>query len=207
VLTFPARYLDLDHFLTDEEHQTLLAFVQAHDVDLIPSEVLNAGGESRPSPTYRSSRVLFDVEEIWPFFAERLTALLPHVRKELGVLWFPLRSIERQLTSSGDGDFFRTHIDSGTESVAGRILTYVYYFNTEPRGYTGGALRLYDGIIRDNGFLDRGSTYVDLEPRNNSIVFFPSCLHHEVRPVQATGEGIAGRRLTINGWFLQESAG
>lgn len=204
VLTFPARFLHLDRVLTDQEHQRLLEFVQAHEAELVPSEVLVSDCGSRLDATFRRSKVLFDIDQIWPLFAPRLEALLPHLRKELGVLWFPLHDIERQLTSSGDGDFFRTHTDSGAATVSSRILTFVYYFNAEPSGYTGGALRLYDGVVGEDGFLDRGQSYVDLEPRNNSIVFFPSCLHHEVRPVQATAEGIAGRRLTINGWFLKQ---
>jgi SM-20-related protein len=206
VLTFPARYLQLDSFLTDEEHRHLLAFVRVHDAELVPSQVVASGSASRQDDEYRRSRVLYAIDEIWPFFEARLEALLPHLRKELGVLWVPLHGIERQLTSSGDGDFFRTHTDVAGGAESGRILTFVYYFNAEPRGYAGGALRLYDSVVRDDGYLDRGEMYVDLEPRNNSIVFFPPLLHHEILPVQTTAEGIEGRRLTINGWFLKQVA-
>lgn len=57
--------------------------------------------------------------------------------------------IERQLTCHGYGDFFGLHNDSGGIGVESRAMTYVYYFNAEPTGFEGGALRLYSTVERD----------------------------------------------------------
>jgi Rps23 Pro-64 3,4-dihydroxylase Tpa1-like proline 4-hydroxylase len=206
MLTFPARYVQMDNFLTEEEHRQLLEFVRVHNDELVPSEVLPSGGGSKRDTTFRQSRVFFQIEPIWPAFRARLEALLPHLRKEVGVERFALGEIEHQLTASGEGDFFKTHTDSGGSEVETRLLTFVYYFNVEPRGFSGGELRLFDGVIRDDGYLDRAATFTDLEPRDNSIVFFPACLYHEVRPVIGGGGTIEGCRFTINGWYRREAA-
>jgi hypothetical protein len=68
MLTFPARFLQLDNFLTDEEREALLAFVQGREADLVPSAVLPSGDRSQQDPAYRHSQVLFEIEEIRPLF-------------------------------------------------------------------------------------------------------------------------------------------
>lgn len=194
----PAPYLHFDHFLDHDSVVRLIDFVHAHENDLSPSSVLAAPGDD-PADV-RSSRTLFELDDIWPMFEEQLRALLPLMRRELGVPWFELGRTERQLTVHHDGDFFGLHNDSGGPEVATRKVTYVYYFNKEPKRFDGGELFLYDYVDRDH-VLHKGEDHVVVEPRHNSIVFFPSWVHHEVRPVRAHADGIAGCRMTVNGWF------
>jgi hypothetical protein len=42
--------------------------------------------------------------------------------------------------------------------------------------------------------------YVDVEPRHNSIIFFPSEYMHEVMPVICPSREFVDSRFTINGW-------
>ena len=197
-LELPAPYLQFDDFLEDEAVERLIEFVHAHEGDLSPSGVLPAPGDD-PADV-RSSRTLFDLEEIWPMFEAQLQGVLPQMRRELGVPWFKLDRVERQLTVHHDGDFFGVHNDNGGPEVENRQVTYVYYFNKEPKQFDGGDLFLYDYVDRDF-VLHKGERHVVVEPRHNSIVFFPSWVHHEVRPVRAFADGIDGCRMTVNGWF------
>jgi Rps23 Pro-64 3,4-dihydroxylase Tpa1-like proline 4-hydroxylase len=57
------------------------------------------------------------------------------------------------VTASTDGSYFRPHTDQGKSAIdATRKLTYVYYFNREPRGFTGGDLRIYDDEFQNGKF-------------------------------------------------------
>jgi hypothetical protein len=80
------------------------------------------------------------------------------------------------------------------------VITFVYYCNVEPKQFFGGTLRLQ---CRQNG---SGSVfpfdaYVEIDPRPNSIVFFPATTSHEVMPVSSAADGPTGLRITVNGWF------
>ena len=200
-LMINATSLHLDDFLTTQEHAELRQFVRDHEADLVTSTVNPAGRtDYAVDNDFRRSRVLYDIDKISPMFSTRLEALLPHVRKEVDLDWFILDRIESQLTAHGDGDFFGVHTDSGAPDVLTRIVSFVYYFALRPDAFTGGNLRVYDNVERD-GFYHPADTFTTIEPRDNSIVFFPSTLFHEVLPVQTDGDGLDDQRFTVNGWF------
>ncbi len=194
----PSPFLQFDDFLSAEAVEKLLTFVREHETDLAPSSVLTSG--ERDEDPIRRSQTLFDLDTVWPLFETQLTGLLPAMRKELNVEHFHLDHTERQLTVHFDGDFFGPHNDNGGAEVASRSLTYVYYFNVEPRGFEGGDLWIYDWFDQD-GMAMQGTNHQVVEPRHNSIVFFPSWVHHEVRPVKTLAEGLDGCRMTFNGWY------
>ncbi len=175
-----------------------------HGQDLRTSGVVTATEGERPEDV-RRSQTLADCEPIWPLFEAPLTNLLPIIRKELGEGHFPLDRIERQLTVHFDGDFFGPHNDSGGPHVATRRLTYVYYFSCRPKRFAGGELRLYHSIDHD-GAKHQGTDFVTIEPTHNSIVFFPSWVHHEVLEVHTETAGLEAARMTVNGWFHQPSS-
>jgi Rps23 Pro-64 3,4-dihydroxylase Tpa1-like proline 4-hydroxylase len=196
----PARYVQIDGLLSPAEERRVLDEILAREADFGASEVLHPDGVSSVDPAFRRSRTLFDVESIWHLLEGRLRRLLPHVRRELGLPWFPVARIERQAAVHREGDFFAPHTDEGTPKVAGRRLTCVCYFHDDPRRFGGGQLRLHDTLVR-NGVSEVTGTFADLEPRNNTAVFFPSDLLHEVRAVREAGDGFRDGRFAINVWF------
>ena len=200
----PAPYIQFENFLDERAVEKLLQFVLDSEQDLRPSGVVTAEDGERPEDV-RRSKTLADCEPIWPIFEAPLTNLLPIVRKELAVGHFRLDRIERQLTVHFDGDFFGPHNDSGGPHVATRRVTYVYYFNCRPKRFTAGELRLYHGID-ENGAMLQGTDFVTIEPTHNSIVFFPSWVHHEVLEVHTATDGLEAARMTVNGWFHQASS-
>jgi len=198
-----SAYLHLENLLPAEQVSALIDFVRSNEAQLQPSGVLAAPGDEHVE--VRRSKTLFALDEIWPFFEQQLHGLLPTIRKELGIPWFQLHHVERQLTVHEDGDFFGLHNDSGGPQVATRALTWVYYFNCEPKGFEGGALRIYDSVERD-GILYAGDDFIELEPTSNSVIFFPPWVHHEVLPVRSAASGLEGCRMTVNGWFHTEAS-
>ena len=191
-MTDPA-FIQLHDFLDPDDVDRLLAHVAGRLDELAPSSVYQAESNTdNIDNTHRRSRVDNDISDIRPLFADRLRALLPHLRRELGVPRFEPGETEFQLTVHGDGDFFSSHTDENQPGTNwSRAITFVYYFNAQPREFDGGTLRFHS---------DGGST-LDVEPVHNSIVFFTADRTHEVTPVRALGNGPGSLRCTVNGWF------
>ena len=91
----------------------------------------------------------------------KIRAVMPEVMTKLKLAPFPVGHIECQVTASTDGSYFRVHTDRGVSAIdATRQLTYVYYFNREPKGYDGGELRVYDDQIRNDKLARADSFHV-----------------------------------------------
>ena len=153
---------------------------------------------SRKSRTLTSGRL----EELWEMFDKRLRAMLPVVRQQLGIPWFPLVKVERQLTAHGRGGFFVPHVDTGDGHVQGRRISCVYYFYRQPKPFQGGELKLYDTWVTPTGNTGAG-TYTALAPIDNSIIFFSSDAFHEVCPVETATDAFADSRFTVTIWFWE----
>lgn len=189
----PAPFVQMQNFLADDLHRQVLAIAIGHEGDFRQSSVVTTEKD------YRRSRVLFDVPEFRLNFERELAAVLPWICKRLGFTSCTNATLETQLTAHNNGDYFKMHNDNGSPETAARVLSYVYYFNREPRRFTGGALRLYDSRV-ENGYWVAADTFHTIEPANNSIVFFVSRLMHEVLPIRCRTQHFADSRFTLNGW-------
>jgi Rps23 Pro-64 3,4-dihydroxylase Tpa1-like proline 4-hydroxylase len=190
-------------FLAPAEHRRLLDHVLAHQDEFRESGIVGPQGELgvldyavRKSRTLSGARL----EEIWDMFERRLGGILPAVRRELGIPWFSVGKVERQLTVHGSGGFFVPHVDTGSAIVASRRISCVYYFHATPQRFTGGELKLYDTWVTPSGTTG-AATHTTLAPVDNSIVFFPSDAFHEVCPVHPDSDAFGDSRFTITVWF------
>jgi SM-20-related protein len=183
----------IDDFLPDAEWRALLARVLASEAQFIPS-----GTHDRRSD-YRQSLVLNPPPELVHPVVARVRSVMPQVIPQLRIPPIVVGVIEAQVTASVHGSFFGVHTDAGTE-VRKRHLTYVYYFNRQPKAFDGGELRVYDDIVR-NGKLARAETFSVIEPRHNRIVFFWARTMHEVMRVDVPSRAFADARFTVNGWI------
>jgi SM-20-related protein len=199
----PDPALFLEEFFAPAEVTALRAFAESHEAEFVASEVLDDHEAGHRDEQVRRSRVLFDVTGIYPLVTERVLASYPWVMARLHQEPFEVRDIELQVTSSGDGEWFRAHRDSGHGAVASRTLTFVYYCHREPRSFTGGELRMFGPVPEDRDVDDPDvrAQAVTIVPPQNSVVFFPSHYLHEVMPVHCPSQRFADSRLTVNGWL------
>ncbi|MBD1890388.1 MULTISPECIES: 2OG-Fe(II) oxygenase [unclassified Coleofasciculus] len=186
-------YVQIDNFLTQEEHKQLLDYVFKKEPAFVPTSI------STDATDYRRSMALYSFPEFSERIVNRLRAILPDIFSKLGIPSFPVSQIESQLTSHNDGNYYKVHNDNGSPDTATRELTYVYYFYREPKAFSGGELLIYDSKI-ENNFYVKADSFKTVEPRNNSIVLFLSRYMHEVLPVQCPSKAFADSRFTINGW-------
>jgi len=197
----PANCVVLDEFLAPQELEELTRFTLEHEADFQASEVYSPSVEMGVlNDDYRRSRVLMELGEQQEVILARIKSVLPQVLERLGMDEFAIADVEAQITASNDGDFFRFHDDNGSEGVAARHLTFVYFFHGEPRQFEGGELRIHDAHRQEGIYVSDGS-YQAIVPRRNQIVFFPCELQHEITPVKCPSQLFADSRFTLNGWL------
>jgi len=197
----PAKCVVLDEFLAPQELDELTRFTLEHEGDFSTSEVISPTADGGVvNYEHRRSRVLMDLAQHQDLVLERIKAVLPQVLQTLGMEEFSIAGVEVQVTASNDGDFFHFHSDNGSDRVASRHLTFVYFFHREPRQFEGGELRIHDACLEDGAYVSAGS-YQTIIPQQNQIVFFPCELLHEITPVNCASQLFADSRFTLNGWL------
>ena len=199
----PANCVVLDEFLAPQELEELTRFALDEEANFQASEVYSPRLEKGViSDDYRRSRVLMDLGEKQAMMLARIKCVLPQVLERLGMEEFTIADLEAQITASIVGDFFHLHDDNGSEGVAARHLTFVYFFHREPLPFEGGELRIHDAHFMDGHGVSDG-TYQTIVPRQNQIVFFPCELQHEITAVECRTQRFADSRFTLNGWLRQ----
>ncbi|MGD1078646.1 MAG: 2OG-Fe(II) oxygenase [Candidatus Sulfotelmatobacter sp.] len=197
----PAKCVVLDEFLAPQELEELTRFTIEHEADFSASEVVSPSADGGiVNYEHRRSRVLMDLAHHQDLMLARIKAMLPQVLDKLGMEEFSIADVEVQLTASNDGDFFHFHSDNGSDRVASRHLTFVYFFHREPRQFEGGELRIHDARLEGGTYVSEGS-YQTIVPQQNQIVFFPCELLHEITPVSCASQLFADSRFTLNGWL------
>ena len=192
-------YVLLDEFLAPPELTCLVQYALAHENDFRLSEVISPNGDTRgPDFEHRRSRVLMDLGPHQDVVVQRLLACLPQALEKLDLETAPITRVEAQITASNHGDYFRCHTDNGVGEIATRDITFVYFFNREPKQFVGGELRLYDSPPQSSA---GAPTYHAIVPEQNQLVIFPSSLSHEITPVECSSGAFADSRFTVNGWL------
>ena len=186
-------YVQIDNFLQPDQVKALLEYTLSQEAAFTSSST------STDEADYRKSLVLYSFPEVSSGFIQRLQPIIPQVADKLGLPPFPISQIESQMTAHNDGHYYQLHNDNGSPDTATRRLTYVYYFRQEPNAFSGGELRLFDSKLENNFFV-KADSFKTIEPRHNSIIFFPSYCMHEVLPIQCPSRKFADSRFTINGW-------
>ncbi|HHP7245667.1 MAG TPA: 2OG-Fe(II) oxygenase [Elainellaceae cyanobacterium] len=189
-----SQCIQVDQFLTPRQHQALIDFT------LNSRDAFVSSSTSTGEADYRKSFVLHTFPDFAELVRQRIHALFPDVIAKLDLPPFAIAQIESQLTAHNHGHYYRVHNDNGSADTATRELTYVYYFYREPKPFSGGELRVYDSKVENNYYV-KAASFQDIEPRNNSIVFFLSRYMHEVLPIACPTRDFADSRFTINGWI------
>lgn len=202
----PGPNLVIPEFLGAATVLRLLDYAAEHREAFRPSRVESQEGEGREDPTRRISLRLEEVPELVPIVTGRVREVLDEVFSRLNFPAFKPSRWEVELVAHGHGAFFSQHIDTmvgSPEVIEGRPrstrnLSMVYYFSRKPRRFSGGALRLHS--LAASG---APGTYADIEPENDTALFFPSWFPHEVLPVTCESREFMDSRFAINCWLYR----
>ena len=194
-------------FLGMGEREAVLDWTLSNRERFEPSKL----GSGALDPARRRSLSLRDLGPLAPVLEARLRDLAGDIFERIGTRPFPVDYVEQVLIAYGDGAFFAAHTDMpvgpGRKPLGGdrtgrheRLLSAVYYFHGEPKGYSGGALRLHR-------FGSRGGDqdFVDVEPVQNGLLVFPAWARHEVRPVSCPSGRFEDHRFAVNCWLCRQT--
>jgi SM-20-related protein len=187
-------------FLDSDTRADLLSWAIENEAKFEPTTIES---DDKIDPSRRMSVGVFDFGPTKARLRQSLLCLVPTLIRDLRVMPFKPSNVTLQLVAHNDGAFFKRHIDTyvGNErSSSDRLLSAVYYFYTEPKAFSGGALRLYSfGVNEDKG------TYVDVQPEQDMLLAFPSWASHEVLPVSCPSRRFADSRFAVTFWVHRQS--
>ncbi|MDZ4728455.1 MAG: 2OG-Fe(II) oxygenase [Xanthomonadales bacterium] len=185
------------HFLDESEIRQIWKVVREEQEKFRESRIYAASD----SAGKRRSTVLYEnhLGQFLFWFMDKVESNMKSHISQLGMCWFEASRREVQLTRHQGGEFFKMHQDVIANSpLASRKVTFVYYFHTQPKSFSGGDLVLLDEL--DNGPASK-LRYTRICPVHNSLILFPSHCYHQVTPVISSSEEFLQGRFTLNGWW------
>lgn len=207
-LDFPSPILVIDDFMTSEDAAACLQECVALKPVFMPASV-GAGANNRRAPDIRKNDVVM-MDSVFAVARERSRILSIMARrigetdcKQLwhkGDLIFDIINYatwrETVLSRYGMCDFYGRHQDTvynpdRQADITRRIVTIVFYLNTEPEAFTGGALTLH-----------KDGQEITVDPKHNRAVVFPSFTFHSVQNVKLEDDkDWSGGRFSVNYWL------
>ncbi len=159
----------IENFLSIEENQTLFDYAITNENHFQNDEKI---------PDDKSKFIKnFPNEE---YFISKLKCFASTVSESLWLKLLGMDRIETYLkTYINDSSF---SINSASKNNDNRTLTFIYFFHKNPKSFIGGNLIIYDSIISKDR--QPTSTFQEITPINNSLVFFPSLSFTEIIQVR-----------------------
>ena len=188
-------YLVLRDFLDEKIVADLLDYALSRQSDFAPA-MITEDRKAVDNPSFRVAIKLWDLGQFEQVLETKILELLPKFTAELRVAPVDAPKLDFELAAHGDGAFFKPHVDTvtGKDLNKIRVLSGVYYFNAEPKAFTGGALRLHAIGGKE------GENFIDISPVRNSLLVFLSWAPHEVMPVSCPSKRFIDSRFAINCW-------
>ena len=81
------------------------------------------------------------------------------------------------------------------------MISGVYYFHNQPKGFSGGRLRLFRFGSDPANCAD--DDRVAIEPIDNSLLVFPSWAQHGVERVSCPSGDFSDYRYAVNCWYCR----
>jgi len=190
----------IPNLLGEDTSAALLDYALANEASFVFSTV---GADRGVRESVRKSRNLWDLGPFLPLIEERVGALVPDIIQRLRLTPFEPSSFDIELVAHEDGAFYTRHIDLFTkmpDPAEDRLISLVCYLFKEPRGFSGGQLRIFPQTnpadVSDDGA-------IDITPQHGTAVAFSSWLPHEVRPVACPSRQFRDARFAVNCWVLR----
>jgi SM-20-related protein len=191
----------LSPFLGRENVNVLLEYAVSNKDEFRQSDV-QRNTERVVDKTFRNSMKLPSLGCLEAQFRFRIEEVLPHLFDAMNVAIPKNYWLEIELVHSGEGSFLSKHVDKSSAhggSQNNRVLTIVYYFNSEPKAYSGGELFFFSF----EGSPTAPPTSV-ITPESDTLVCFEPETPHSVGIVSCESGNFEDGRFSVNCWVHSE---
>jgi SM-20-related protein len=171
--SFPSPFVLMSDALSDEVHRALIAHALSQDTG-----GLQSGYELRE----------LSLDPLEESVTKPLRSHMESGRAVLGVPDEVKVQLELRLFAIGDTQAVSCHANPAN------ILHMVYYFHRQPKGFTGGGVRLFDSRT-ENGM--RRASFRDLEIGDNVLLIFPEHVVSGGLPVRCPTRAFADGLFVI----------
>jgi len=174
----PAPIVIIDHFLDDQNVQGAFELMKSNQNNLLQASVDTRQSEyDGYNSSRRSTQELRGYNALKDRFREKVIGLLNNSLEPFWASVTQVSSIEVKFRAYRNHDFFEIHHDGGTKQ--NRLISFTWFFHSEPIRFRGGELVLFDTDTDKNTFHTKA--YTRVIPKRNSIIFFPSNYYHHQR--------------------------
>lgn len=188
-------------FLPEAARDDILSYALENEQDfellMVAKNRLDGTQTGVRADALRSQLGLLKIPEVREILEGPVRAALPDILPALGLEPFEVRDIQMTLSATCDGGFGKPHRDDINTSAR---ISLLYYFHSNPKGFTGGDLMLYDRLEDPNGWDLSRSTL--LEHTDNMLIAFPCSAMHEITRVTAMSEGFRHARFAVAGFVI-----
>ena len=192
----PVPHLKLPDFLSAADHAALLRWTLENESRFAASGV---GAEGKVDTAIRRSKTLQDLGPLRTVLEQAARTQYKDWIRALRASDFELVDVELQLAAHNDGAHFKRHVDTQVHAPTGRsvrALSAVYYYFREPRGFSGGDLRMFPFAPRPDE-----DVFATVSPEQNTLVVFPAWATHEVSTVHCPSRQFTDSRFAVNCWL------
>lgn len=189
----PAPFVQFNDFFEREVNQFLLNDAISRQSIFTPTEL---EGSDKYDVPYRHNLITYELGASGETLRSLVRTNLPSVCSRLNIPAIDIKFIHLKIAAYSNGDYFKVHQDNGLNYLD-RKISFIYYFNREPKPYKGGDLLIYDSRFSPRAYVS--SLFTRVIPVNNSIIFFPSEYFHEVLPVETDPQDFSASRFTMTG--------
>ena len=200
----PPQFLCLQDFLAPADRESLLELFDSERANMEELGVTyTSGGETTRESHENTMRFQFGSycqEQLQRLVQPRIAERLAEFCHQLGIAPFAAGNHRLRLDYTPDQGFGSIHQDVGF----GARMSYLYYFHTHPKQYSGGDLILFDFDRKaGNPALHRFTRVVN---RDNLLVVFRPQDFHQVTRVHALTKPLLPRdsRLSVCGFVHAE---
>ena len=189
IVSRPPKFGGISNWLGTDTAARILSFARNAENQFVPSDI-GYGESKRIDLARRRSSKLKHLGELESELQEHTQEALPLIFDQLSCTPFDPAWLEFEMIAHSDGAHFSRHADTviRPEMTSYRAISAVYYFHDRPKSFHGGLLRIHSIGGHEGSF-------VDIEPTNDKLIFFPSWYPHEVTPVVCPSGKIRGFSL------------
>lgn len=197
----PAPFYRQPGFLPTAERDRIMAYALAkeHDFEQMAIAENHADGSQTNvrDDALRNQRGLIRVPEVWAILEAPVRAALPRIMDALEIPRFEPTRIFCNLAVTQDGGYGKPHRD---DVNIGARISFLYYFHSTPKRFTGGDLMLFDRQEDPNGYdLARATR---LNHQDNLLAAFPCEAMHEITRVTCPSPDFAHGRFALAGFVI-----